>query len=140
MTPQDGPVETVDLTTAFSKTVLIGTDPRYREVIENRENLNRGLRPLLIGYRPEIRLIFEITDTTNDHPILGKIHRRLMDAYWMVELDLVNNGMFREIMIRRAASPKPLGKKTVVGARHELRVQCKDPIDRYPDIGPGTSW
>jgi len=145
MTPQDGPSETLDLGFIFpggftASGVLTAAEPRYREVQDMRETIERRLRPLRFGFRPEVRLRFDIVETDPNAAVLAKIVRRLMDPYWRVELSLDDGRTYREVVLREAPSPEPFGGKTVAGATHELRVIAKEAVRGFPDIRTGTSW
>lgn len=145
MTPKDGLAEVLDLGFPYpggflANSVLVSAEPTYREVLESRETIERRLRPLILGYRKEVRLRFDVIDTDPDAAVVGKIARRLMDPYWTVELSLDDERTYHEIVLRSAPGPDPLGGKTIAGARLELRVMTKEAIRNYPDIRTGTSW
>ncbi|HET6373005.1 MAG TPA: hypothetical protein VFG76_06845 [Candidatus Polarisedimenticolia bacterium] len=145
ITPKDGPVETINLSTGFldggsSRSVLTRAEPTYREELEDREDINRASRPLLLGFRPEVALEFQVTKFSAHHPTIAKIQNRLMSSYYRVELSLDNGTTYREVVLKRAASPRAFSGKTVAGAKLELIVETRELISTYPDIGAGTSW
>ena len=145
MTPLDGPVETVNLATVFldagvTRTVLTKAEPSYEQVREERENINRAMRPLMLGFRPGLALRFDLTSPDSHHPTIAQLITRAMDPYWRVELSLDNGTTYREMTLRRAGSPRPFGGKTVAGFSVEHVFQAKDLISTYPDIKSGSSW
>jgi len=145
MTPRDGTVETLDLSNIFPGGFSVGgvlakAEPRYREEQDMRETINRRARPLRFGIRPEIRLRFDIVETSPNHAVLAKIVRRLTDPYWVVAISLDNFNTFRDVYLKEPPTPDPFGDKTVAGARHELRLMCVEPVRDFPDIRTGTSW
>ena len=145
MTPQDGPAEVVNLSTAFTfggaaRSVLVKAEPQYQEESEAREDINLALRPLLLGYRRSLMLTFDVTDPAAHGATIAQILTRSMSPYWTVEFSLNNGTTYVPMVLRRAGSPKPLGGKTPAGFRVEHSWQSRDLTDAYPAIGAGTSW
>ncbi len=138
-------METVDLSAGFldsgvARSVLTKAEPRYSEEIEEREDINRAQRPLLLGIKCEVMLRFEVADPTSHHPTIAKLITRAIDPYWTVELSLDNAATYREVVLRKAGAPKPIGGKTVAGFVVEHIFACRELLAGYPDIGSGTSW
>lgn len=145
ITPKDGPSETINLSTGFldggsSRSVLTKAEPRYIERIDAAEDINSAQRPRLRGYECEVMLRFELADVGTHHPTIARIMNRLMSPYWTVELSLNNGVTYREVVLRKAGSPRPFGDKTVAGFKVEHVVVCRELLDTYPDIGSGTTW
>ena len=137
--PQNGLEETIVFATAFSDAGgPVRVDLRYEEVIVEREDVNRVLRPLRLGFRVSPDFTFDIV-TTVDQANLAKIANRLMSPDFNLFLSLDAGVVEREIEMTRAPSPDPLGGKTANGARFRLGTECIELIDEIPDIGTG-SW
>ncbi|HEY3175682.1 MAG TPA: hypothetical protein VGK94_07970 [Candidatus Polarisedimenticolia bacterium] len=144
MTPQDGPAEVVDLTTVFvsggrTYKVLTDIDLVYEPETEARDTINRRSRPLLLGYRPVITMVFQL-NIMSFYAQIAQLASRLMDPYWVVELALDNGATYRQIVLRRAPSPEPFGNKTVAGASFKMTVACRDLIAELSPIATGTAW
>lgn len=140
MTPTNGPEDVEDLSSAgFGLTVMTKAGLRYREELERRTTINRTERPLLFGFRPELVLRFEMLDMTHYNKI-AKIQTRLMDPSWAVEFSLDGGNSYREMELKKAASPLPLRDKTIAGAAFVLEMRSKH---TWPDaelIQTGTGW
>lgn len=146
-TPTNGLQEVFDLTDGFAGAVagegresqLTNVRLQYREEIEGRETVNVDLRPLMRGYRPEIRLTFQFIEMQH-YRILANIMTRLIDPSWKVELSLNNGSTYREVELARAASPRPFRDKTVAGALFELELRATSTVEQFQHIESGTGW
>ena len=145
MTPRDGAVETLDLSSDFldsgsARSVLTKAEPRYEERIESGEDINYAQRPLLLGIYCEVMLRFETVSPATEHAAIARLVTRLIDPYWTVELSLDNKVTYREVVAKKIGYPRPFGDKTIAGFRVEHVVACRELLDTYPAIGAGTSW
>jgi hypothetical protein len=58
----------------------------------------------------------------------------------VVELSLDGGFTYREVTMEDVSSPRALGGKTFIGARHELRLECVDLIDDKPRMTAEGGW
>ncbi len=144
-TPRDGVAETVNLSTGFldggaARSVLLKTVPRWQAERAQREDINYADRSLHRGLSNEVTLTFEVVDMNAHHPTIALLVTRAADPAWKVDLSLDNGDTYRHVRLARAGEPKPLGGKTIAGARLDHTFRVVDLVDRYPNIGAGTSW
>lgn len=132
-TPTNGAPSTLDLATAFSDIggpVRTGLD--YTLDQETRLDVNRGRSVLFRGFRPTVRMDFEVF-TTADQTNFATIVNRLCSPDWTVELSLDGGAIYREVVLDRLDGPTPIAGKSVVGAAYTLTVAAVDLIAEYPD-------
>lgn len=140
LTPTDGAVEVVDLSaTGITTPGQLSVDLRHQPVVEKREDVNRRVRPLRLGYRCEATLRFYVGGDMSDAAKLAKVANALLSDAYTVELSLDGGTTYREVWLRDWKGPKPADGKTFAGAEYDLRVECVDLIDEIPAIGSG-SW
>lgn len=105
---------------------------RYPEVKRDREDINRTLRPVMFGIRPEVDIECAIM-TLADQAFLSNIESALLSpADYDVYLSLDGGVTERAVVLNRMSQPAPIGGKTVVGAYFTLQVRCKDLISQKP--------
>lgn len=130
--PLDGAEEWFDigtlLTDAGGPTVA---RVRYREVRDQRENVNRGLRSIFYGVRPEVQLKFDVA-TMADHATLATITSRLMRDDWTVYLSLDGRLTEREVELVQVPEPMPFNGKTIGGASFTMDLRCRELLDDLP--------
>lgn len=144
-TPRDGPVEAVNLSSGFldggvARSVLVKTEPRWKENREQRDDINFEDRSLIRGFETDVTLAFDVIDMAAHHPTIAALVSRARDPYWSVELSLDNGTTYRKVRLAKAGHPRSLGGKTIAGARVEHVFRVVELADTYPDIGAGTSW
>lgn len=145
MIPDNGAIETVTLTGGFATaggdvtTVLVENDLTYEPIQDDDETLNRDLRVTSFGFRPEVRLKFDIREQAHLRTVL-KIANRCLDPNWRVLLSLDSGSIYREVILRKMKGPEPFKGKTVAGARWELLLGVKTPVPDLRYIEAGTAW
>lgn len=105
---------------------------RYVEQLTSREDINRTLRPIVYGLRPEVDIECVIYSMA-DHQFLADIESALLDTQFNdVFLSLDGGVTERRVVLGGVADPQPLAGKTIIGARFTLRFRCADLIARRP--------
>ena len=105
---------------------------RYPEVKTDREDINRSLRPIVFGVRPEVDIDCTIFSMA-DQAFLATIQSALLSpADYDVFLSLDGGVVERQVVINRNNPPTPIAGKTVLGATVQLQVRCKDLIAQMP--------
>jgi len=132
--PSNGPEEVFDLKTLLTDgNGPLRCIPRYQDLADEHETLNRTLRRVEFGMRPEVRMHFEIM-TMADQAHLATIVERLMRPDYDVQLSLDQGLTYRSVVLSRIPDPQALRGKTIAGAELELGLRCKSPIDRIPAL------
>lgn len=133
-TPDNGAVDTIDVATSFSDLGgPVSTRVDYTVDQETLTDVNRGRAVLFRGFRPVVRMDFEVFDT-RDQTTFATIVNRLCSDAWTVELSLDGGAIYREVVLDRLDGPNPIRGKTVVGASYSLTVAAVDLISEYPDM------
>lgn len=140
VTPTDGAPWTRDLREAFRDArgpvrVLVDYDFEH----EDYDDVNRRRRRTAFGFRPNVRLTFDIVNIA-DHPALAEIETALAHPTHVVELSLDGGHTYRKVVMTDVSSPRALGGKTIVGARHELRLECVELLDEKPAMTAAGGW
>ena len=113
---------------------------RYPESMNVREDINRSLRPVVYGIRPEVEISCVILSMA-DHLFLAEIESALLQPHsHHVYLSLDGGVVEREVVLASVSNAEPLRGKTILGATFSLRVRCVDLIGRKPAMmtDPGT--
>lgn len=113
---------------------------RYVESMNTREDVNRSLRPVVFGLRPEVDITCAIW-TMADQAFLSEIESALLDtSYYRVYLSLDGGVVYRQVVMASATNAEPINGKTIVGAQFTIRVRCVDLITRRPAMAtdPGV--
>jgi len=113
---------------------------RYPETMTVREDINRNLRPVVFGVRPEVDIECQIA-TMADQAFLSGIEDALLrPREYSVFLSLDGGVVEREVVLASGTMPDPLRGKTYVGARFQLSLRCKSLVQRKPVMmtDPGT--
>lgn len=118
----------------------VKADVKYKLDSEDRDDVNRVLRPLNFGFRPEVRFSYSIF-TMEDQANLATIANALIDPAIDVYLSMDGRVTERRVVLVDAPSPKAVRNKTVIGADFELSVRCADLLDVLPNMAtdPGYS-
>lgn len=105
---------------------------RYPETMIMREDINRNLRPVVFGIRPEVEIEAQILSMA-DQLCLAEIEDALLrpNAY-NVYLSLDGGVVEREVVLGSGSFPDPLRGKTYIGAKFSLAMRCKSLITRKP--------
>ena len=105
---------------------------RYPESMNVREDINRSLRPVVYGIRPEVEISCVILSMA-DHLFLAEIESALLQPHsHHVYLSLDGGVVEREVVLASVSNAEPLRGKTILGATFSLRVRCVDLIGRKP--------
>lgn len=139
ITPADGAVTTLDL--RFEMAWAEGpvtTGVEHRPELRRRQDVNQRSRPLIQGFRGEVRMTFAIGGDMGDHAILAQVLKALTTPGTTVELSLDGGTSWRTVVLRDYRGPRPLGGKTFAGGQYELRLETQDLMDEVPAIGSGT--
>lgn len=105
---------------------------RYVEAMKTREDINRSLRPVMFGLRPEVEIECVILSMA-DQSFLAEIESALLDPMtYNVFLSLDGGVVEREVVLSNVSNAEPLSGKTVIGATFRLSVRCVDLIQRKP--------
>ena len=113
---------------------------RYVESMNIREDINRSLRPVVNGLRPEVEIECLIT-TMEDQTFLKEIEDALLlPNHYNVFLSLDGGCVEREVVLANVSNAEPIRGKTVIGATFKLAVRCVDLIPRKPAmmVDPGV--
>jgi len=113
---------------------------RYVESQNIREDINRSLRPVVFGLRPEVEIECQIFSMA-DQFFLAEIESALLQPRdYAVYLSLDGGVVERQVVLSRVSNPEPLAGKTIVGAVFRLGLRCVDLIATKPAMmtDPGT--
>jgi len=113
---------------------------RYVESQNIREDLNRSLRPVVFGLRPEVEIECQIFSMA-DQAFLSEIESALLQPRdYAVYLSLDGGVVERQVVLSSVSNPEPLAGKTIVGAVFRLGLRCVDLIATKPAMmtDPGT--
>jgi len=105
---------------------------RYPETMTMREDINRNLRPVIFGVRPEVDIECQIATMADQAFLAGIEDALLRPREYQVFLSLDGGVVEREVVLASGSMPDPLRGKTYVGARFQLSLRCKSMIDRKP--------
>jgi len=144
LTPDNGLPETVDLSAGFtvngySRNVLTKTEVNYADEQEQRQDVNQAAQNLRFGFRPAMKLQFDIRDMSH-YTTVAKVASRLMDPGWRVELSLDGGVTYRDIVLTRGPALGPFRGVTRAGVRVTLEVETRDTTDQILPMGAGTLW
>jgi hypothetical protein len=104
----------------------------YELIQQMREDINRSLRPIIYGWRPEVTIDCVIWSMT-DQLFLSRIEEALSDRDgYDVFLSIDGGVVYRRVILMEGADAKPISGKTVVGASFSLAMKCVDLISRRP--------
>ena len=107
---------------------------RYVESMAVREDINRSLRPVVYGLRPEVEIECVIW-SMEDQIVLSEIESALLDPRgYSVFLSLVGGVIERQVVLAAVSNAEPISGKTVVGATFRLAVRCVDLIPTKPNM------
>lgn len=107
---------------------------RYPETMNVREDINRSLRPVVMGIRPEVDIECVILSMA-DQQFLGEIEAALLQPRdYNVYLSLDGGCVYRAVALAGISNADPIAGKTVVGAKFTLRVRCVDLIPTRPTM------
>ena len=110
----------------------------YDFMQEDYDDINKVRRRTPFGIRCEVRLRFTIVDV-EEHAALAEIVTALMgDA--TVELSMDGGFTYREVIMSRAPQPRPLARKTIIGAQHEIRLECVELLTEMPSMTVQGGW
>mgnify|MGYP001176765727 CR=1 FL=1 len=105
---------------------------RYVEEFENHEDVNRSLRPIVFGLRPEVDITCVIL-SMEDQRFLADIESALLlPRDYDVFLSLDGGVVERQVVLAKAIDFEPIRGKTVIGASFTLSLKCVDLIDQRP--------
>ena len=105
---------------------------QYAESMNIREDINRSLRPVVHGVRPEVEIECQIF-TMDDQAFLANIESALLlPNHYNVFLSLDGGVTEREVVIKGVSNPTAIRGKTVLGATFTIAVRCVDLIPRRP--------
>ena len=106
----------------------------YPEVQEIVEDLNRSLRPVIYGVRPEVSIFVHILSMA-DQMFLAEIETALLSPeLCSVYLSLDGGVVDREVVIAAPVPMDPIRGKTYIGATFTLSLRCKDVITQKPSM------
>jgi hypothetical protein len=101
---------------------------------ELRVDINRDLRAVVNGVRPEVTIDCTIL-SMDDQAFLAKIVSRLIRPRdFAVYLSLDGGCVERQVVLSKSMSIAPLAGKTVIGAAFSLPLRAKSLIDYYPEM------
>ena len=105
---------------------------KYVESMNVREDINRSLRPVVYGLRPEVEIECLILSMA-DQLFLKEIEDALLlPNHYNVFLSLDGGCVEREVVLANVSNAEPIRGKTVIGATFKLAVRCVDLIPRKP--------
>ena len=129
LVPEDGAEEVLDIMQEFPDTKGPGrTDLEYRDEQETRTDVNKIRRQVYDGFRARVTYRIEILDIEHQRALV-KIMNAFADELTAVHLSLDGGFTYREVIMIRAASPRPIRNKIVIGARFDLRMETAELID-----------
>lgn len=106
----------------------------YPESKVVREDINRTLRPVVYGVRPEVEITCLIL-TMSDQLFLSEIEDALLrPSDFSVFISLDGGCVEREVVIDKVSTAEPLQGKTVLGATFKLSLTCVDLIPSRPAL------
>jgi hypothetical protein len=129
--PRNGSATTIVFAEALSD--LAGherADVRYIPEASQRRDINRSERPVLFGWRPEVRFDFLVMTMADQHAI-AQILDGLMDPCTDVYLAM-DACTFRRVVLSSSDGPDPIAGKTFAGARFRIGVRCAEMISENP--------
>lgn len=108
--------------------------------IDERMDINRSLRTVVYGMRPEAELTFDIV-TMSDQAALARIVNALRRPE-DVTVYLSGDGGSTEhaVVLNKYHGPSPLGGKPSIGGRYVLSVKGRELVTEIPDIGSTGKW
>lgn len=141
--PENGMPERLDLRALISDHggQPFEVRPRYRLIQDNRTTINVSLRPYKRGFRPEVRMRFQVSTMAQD-VVLTQIENACLDPRVKVFLSLDAGQSEREVMLRNMTGPESMGGKSFIGQVVELHFVALHVTPTKPSLhehGP-ASW
>lgn len=134
MTPVNGTEEIVDMVAVFTDARgPVTVVEEARPVVSAREDVNRSSRPRYFGFKPRVRMTFQIIEM-DDHEQLRQIVNRAASGDWTLSLSLDGGDSEYGVVFLDYTGPRPIRGKTVVGAEFTLTLEATDVLDESPAI------
>jgi len=107
---------------------------RYVESKNIREDINRSLRPVVYGLRPEVEIECVILSMADQQFLAGIESALLLPNHYNVYFSLDGGCVEREVVLSEVSNLDPIRGKTVIGSTFKIAVRCVDLIPRKPTM------